>query len=57
MADHRMVIVDGVRYRLADAERRGLVPADDKTTDEAPDAQHKARRPAKRARGAGGGDS
>ncbi|MFI0469290.1 hypothetical protein ACH347_34895 [Saccharopolyspora sp. 5N102] len=61
-AEHRMVTVDGIRYRYEDAQRLGLVAdaaadtvtADPKadTKDEKP-ARHKARRPA---RGAHGGN-
>ncbi|WP_263251629.1 hypothetical protein [Saccharopolyspora rosea] len=61
-AEHRMVTVNGIRYRIEDAQRLGLVAdaaADTvtaatqaETQDEKP-VRHKARRPA---RGAHGGN-
>jgi len=52
MANHHMVVVNGVRYRAEDAERLGLVPAPPseppkKKTAKKAAARHKARRPAK----------
>ena len=44
MAEHRMITVDGIRYRLEDAKRLGLV-ADDRDKKEAPRPKNKARSP------------
>ncbi|MEV6226851.1 hypothetical protein AB0L88_03020 [Saccharopolyspora shandongensis] len=62
-AEHRMVTVNGIRYRIEDAQRLGLVAdaaADTVTADAQADTKstekpvrHKARRPA---RGAHGGN-
>ncbi|MGW1678505.1 hypothetical protein [Saccharopolyspora shandongensis] len=65
-AEHRMVTVNGIRYRIDDAQRLGLVadvaPADTDTAETQVDTsgtksekpvRHKARRPA---RGAHGGN-
>ncbi|MDO5676512.1 MAG: hypothetical protein Q4G35_03275 [Propionibacteriaceae bacterium] len=46
MSKQLMVVVDGVRYRLADAKRRGLLkpetPAAEPVVDEAPDETEEA---------------
>lgn len=46
MADATMVVVDGVRYRLEDAKRLGLVADTKDDEKEAPKPRNKARKPA-----------
>lgn len=46
MGEHRMVVVDGVRYRAEDAERLGLKPGSSASTDtKRGEAKNKARKP------------
>jgi hypothetical protein len=61
MAENKMIVADGVRYRAEDAERLGLQADSDKSgAGKKPAAEHKMRKPKETARGgdaASAGDS
>ncbi|MFI7249796.1 hypothetical protein [Micromonospora chalcea] len=44
MVDHKMIVIDDVRYRLEDAKERGLVDANGKLTRKARSASRAAAR-------------
>ena len=50
MAEHKMSVVDGVRYRPEDVPEGQTSPTTRQSNEKSSDAQHKARRPAKGAR-------